>query len=117
MVVATVVASTLLALVAAASGVPKVAGAPRMVQEAAHLGVPRIGYVVIGWLELAAAAGLLGGLVVAPLGAAAAGGLVVMMTGAVASHARAGDRLAQATPALVVGIASAVTLGLRIATA
>lgn len=117
MFVATVVASVLLALVAAASGIPKIVGAARTVEEARHLGVPRLGYTVIGSLEVAAAAGVLAGLVVPPLGIAAAAGLVAMMAGAVASHARVGDRFAALAPALAVGIASAVTLGLRILTA
>jgi hypothetical protein len=116
MAVAGVIASVLLALVAAASAVPKIAGARQMLDEATHLGIPRTGYVVIGTLELAAAAGLLAGLAVAPLGVAAAGGLVLMMAGAVASHLRADDRTAALVPALGVGILSAATLVLRLAT-
>jgi hypothetical protein len=108
-----IIASTLLALVAAASGLPKVISTARTVDEARHLGIPRIGYTAIGSLELAAAAGLLAGLAVAPLGIAAAAGLVVMMAGAVAGHARVGDPFAAMAPALIVGMISAVTLGLR----
>jgi hypothetical protein len=114
--VATVIASALVALVAAASGFPKIIGAARTVEEARHLGLPRIGYTAIGSLELAAAAGVLAGLAVAPLGIAAAAGLVVMMAGAVATHARVRDPFAAMAPALVVGIASAATLGLRLLT-
>lgn len=115
MAVAGVLASVLLALVAAASGVPKLSGTRQMVDEAARLGIPRRGYVVIGALELAAAGGLLAGLALVPLGVAAAGGLVLMMAGAVVSHLRVGDRLAAMVPAIVVGIASALTFGLRLA--
>jgi hypothetical protein len=115
MVVASVIASVLLALVAAASGVPKVLSATQMIEEARHLGVPRIGYVAIGTLELAAGAGLLAGLALAPLGVAAAGGLLLMMAGAIVAHARAGDRIPAMVPAFVVAVASALTLGLRLA--
>lgn len=111
-----VIASILLALVATASAVPKLTGTRQMLDEATHLGIPRTGYIVIGALELAAAAGLLAGLAVPPLGIAAAGGLVLMMTGAVISHLRAGDRAAALAPALGVGLLSAATLALLLAT-
>ncbi len=117
MFVATVIASALLALVAAASGFPKIIGAARTAEEARHLDFPRSGYIAIGSIELAAAAGVLAGLAVAPLGIAAAAGLVVMMAGAVLSHARVGDPFAAMAPALIVGIASAATLALRLLTA
>ena len=116
MVVAGVIASVLLALIAAASAVPKLAGKRQMLDEATHLGIPRNGYVVIGALELAAAAGLLAGLALTPLGVAAAGGLVLLMAGAVIIHLRAGDHTAALIPALGVGIASAATFALRLAT-
>lgn len=111
----TVIASVLLAVVAVASGLPKIAGVAKMLDEARHLGVPRTGYVVIGTLEVAAGAGLLAGLAITPLGIAAAAGLTAMMAGAVITHARAGDRLPAMAPALGVGVASAVTLGLLLA--
>jgi len=116
MFVATVIASALVALVAAASGFPKIIGATRTIEEARHLGLPRLAYTAIGSLELAAAAGVLAGLAVAPLGITAAAGLVVMMVGAIASHARVGDPFAAMAPALIVGIASAAALGLRLLT-
>lgn len=111
-----IVASVLLALVAAASGVPKIASTPRMRDEATHLGIPRTGYVLIGALEIAAAIGLLAGLTQPPLGIAAAGGLVLMMAGAALTHLRAGDRTAAMAPALTVGLTAALTLTLRLAT-
>ena len=111
----TIIASVLLAVVAVASGLPKITGAARMLDEARHLGVPRTGYLAIGTLEVAAGAGLFAGLAIAPLGIAAASGLIVMMAGAVITHARAGDRLPAMAPALSVGAASAVTLGLLLA--
>jgi len=117
MLIATVIASILVALISAASGVPKIIGTAQTVEEAKHLGVPRIAYTIIGSLELAAAAALFAGLAVAPLGVAAAAGLVLMMTGAVASHARVGDTFAAMAPALIVGVASAITLTLRLFTA
>jgi hypothetical protein len=117
MIIATVIASVLVALVAAASGIPKIVGAAQTVEEARRLGVPRTGYTIIGSLELAAAVALLAGLAVAPLGIAAAAGLVLMMTGAVASHARVSDPFAAMVPAFIVGVASATALTLRLATA
>lgn len=117
MVIATVIASVLVALVSATSGIPKIIGTAQTVEEASHLGVPRIGYTIIGSLELAAAVALLAGIAVAPLGIAAAAGLVLMMAGAVASHTRVGDPFAAIAPALIVGVASAITLTLRLVTA
>jgi hypothetical protein len=117
MVIATVIASVLVALVSAASGIPKIIGTAQTVEEASHLGVPRTGYIIIGSLELAAAGGLLAGLAVAPLGIAAAAGLVLMMTGATASHARVGDPFTAMAPAVIIGVASATTLILRVITA
>ncbi len=115
MVVASVIASVLLAVVSAASGIPKILGTGQMRDEARHLGVPWTGYLVIGALELAAAGGLLAGIALAALSIAAAGGLVLMMAGAVAAHARAGDPLSAMAPALVVGAAAVLVLGLRVA--
>jgi uncharacterized membrane protein YphA (DoxX/SURF4 family) len=114
--IAGIVASVLLALVAAASGAPKIASTHQTRDEATHLGIPRTGYVVIGALEIAAAIGLLVGLARPLLGIAAAGGLVLMMAGAVLTHLRAGDRTAAMAPALAVGATAALTLTLRLAT-
>lgn len=114
--IAGIVASVLLTLVAAASGVPKIASTARMRDEATHLGIPRTGYVLIGALELAAAIGLLVGLARPLLGIAAAGGLVLMMVGAVLAHLRAGDRTAALAPAVAVGVTAALTLTLRLTT-
>ncbi|MGH3310664.1 MAG: DoxX family protein [Streptomyces sp.] len=115
MEIATTVTTVLVALVAAASGIPKVIGMAQTRAEAEHLGVPRTGYVVIGALEIAAGAGLLVGLAWPPLAVAAAVGLVLMMLGAVTSHVRVRDRFAAMVPALVVGALAAAALALRLA--
>jgi hypothetical protein len=57
-------------------------------------------------LELAGVAGVLIGLLWAPIGIAAAIGLALLSIGAVAVHMRAADRLADTAPA-VIGIALA----------
>ncbi len=116
MFITAVIASILLAVVCAASGLPKAIGAASAIAEARHLGIPRNGYIAIGLLELAAAGGLIGGLLIAPLGIAAATGMLLMMTGATISHLRVRDPLPATLPAMLTGAASAVTLILRLAT-
>ncbi|WP_413450298.1 DoxX family protein [Georgenia phoenicis] len=89
-----------LLLVAALS---KVTGQQAMRDMAAHLSVAWPRYRAIGFLELAAVAGIVAGLLWWPwLGVAAGGGVVLLMVGAVAFHARAKDPLAAMGPALAV---------------
>lgn len=113
LVVLTVVAGVVLA----AAGAAKVAAVPDMRTRAAHLGFSVGSYRAIGALELAGVAGLAVGLAWSPIGIAAAIGLVAMMVGAVVCHLRAGDRSADAAPAIVVGALVVAVLVLRVQTA
>lgn len=117
MFIATFALSALLALVFAFAGGSKVAGNAKLLEGGAHLGYSAGSYKVIGGLEAAGGAGLLIGLWLAPLGVAAATGLVLMMAGAVISHARVKDPVAETAAPLVLGLVTAAALVLRIVTA
>jgi uncharacterized membrane protein YphA (DoxX/SURF4 family) len=116
MTVTASVLTVLLALVLVATGGAKVAAVPDMRQRADHLGFDVRTFGAIGVLELAGVVGLVVGLFVPLLGLVAAVCLAALMAGAVVAHLRAGDRLAAAAPAVVVGalaVAVAVLSGLR----
>jgi DoxX-like protein len=117
MFAAAVVLSGLLAVFFAATGVPKIAGAKLMREVADHFGLADALVRGIGAAELAGAAGLVTGLVVAPLGIAAATGLVLLMAGAVAFHIRAKDPAGRIAGPAIAGLAAIATLALRAATA
>lgn len=93
--------SALLAAVCFLPGAAKLGSHPRMQGAAGHFGIPWPRYRLIGVAELAAAAGVLIGLVWLPLGVAAALGMAMLLIGALVAHRRAGDGLAHAAPALV----------------
>ena len=89
-------------LLAAACIVPaaaKLLGHPKMRASAAHFGIPWSRYRLIGVAELAAAVGVLAGVVGRPLGIAAASGMAALLVGALVAHRAAGDRPKEATPA------------------
>lgn len=93
-----------LLLVAALS---KVTGQQSMRDMAAHLGVPWPRYRAIGFLELAAVAGIVVGLWWTWLGVAAGAGVVLLMAGAVVFHARAKDAPSDMVPALALLVLAA----------
>jgi hypothetical protein len=97
-----VVLSVLLAVGCLIPGVAKVVGHPKMQAAAGHFGIPFGLYRLIGTAEVAAAAGVLAGLVWAPLGVAAASGMVLLLAGALLAHSRARDGFKQTTLAFVV---------------
>ena len=101
---ATVVVTLLLAALFTFSSSIKLLGVPKSLAIRDHLGVSPNQWRVIGGLELAGVAGVLAGLLWAPLGIAAAIGLALLSVGAVAFHLRASDRVAEMVPA-VIGIA------------
>ncbi len=101
---ATVVVTLLLAALFTFSSSIKLLGVPKSLTIRDHLGVSPNQWRVIGGLELAGVAGVLAGLLWAPLGIAAAIGLALLSIGAVAFHLRASDRAAEMVPA-VIGIA------------
>ena len=103
---ATVVVTLLLAGLFTFSASIKLLGVSKSLAIRDHLGVSPVQWRVIGALELAGVAGVLVGLLWAPIGIAAAIGLTLLSIGAVAFHVRASDRIAEMVPA-VIGVALA----------
>lgn len=93
--------SLLLVAVCLVPAAAKLAGHPAMRRAAAHFGVAWPRYRLIGVAELAAAAGVLTGLVWRPVGLAAAAGMTLLLVGALATHGRAHDNPRRAAPALI----------------
>ena len=93
--------SLLLAAVCLVPAAGKLLSHPKMLESAARFGISWRRYRLIGFAELAAAAGILAGIALRPLGVAAASGMAVLAIGALVVHRRAGDRLKEAAPALL----------------
>ncbi len=108
--IAKVVVTALLAALFGFAGLIKVVGLRQSLAIRDHFGVKPAQWRVIGLLELAGVAGVLVGLVWAPIGVAAAVGLALLVLGAIVFHVRASDSVADTIPA-VIG------LGLAVATA
>jgi DoxX-like family len=104
---ATVIVTVLLAALFTFSSSIKLLGVPQSLQIRDHLGVKSMQWRMIGVLELAGVAGVLVGLVWAPIGIAAAIGLALLSIGAIAFHVRASDGAVDTAPA-VIGVALAV---------
>jgi len=95
---------TISLLLAAACLLPaagKLTGNPKMRRSAAHFGIPRPRYRLIGVAELAAAAGVLAGLWWHPLGVAAAAGMGLLLLGAMITHRKVADSGKEMAPALL----------------
>ncbi len=87
-----IVLSLVLSLCLLLSGALKLLGAPRIVRLMADVGVTRPVHLhALGALQVAGAVGLVGGLVLPPIGVAAAVGLVLYFGGAIGAHVRAHD--------------------------
>lgn len=110
MTFATTILPVLLALAFAALGTAKVRAMPAMRELAAEAGFSTAAYRRIGLLELAAAIGLLLGLLQPLIGALAAIGLLFLLTGAVVVHVRKGAGPRKAAPALVCALLVAAYL-------
>jgi hypothetical protein len=93
----------------------KLSARPAMQASAEHFGIAWEQYRLIGVAELAAAAGVLGGLVWPPLGIAAAGGMAALTAGALVMHARAGDDPRNAGSAVLVLLVAVAYLALALA--
>ena len=113
MFVATAVLTIVLALVFLGAGIPKILATKTSLQMRDQLQIDAQLYRVVGFLEIAAAAGLLVGLGVPVLGAAAAGGLALLMIGGIVTHIRAGDAKGS-LPAVVFFVATVAAAVLRI---
>jgi hypothetical protein len=105
---ATVVVTILLAALFTFSASIKLLGVAKSLEIRDHLGVKPLQWRLIGVCELAGVAGVLVGLVWAPIGIAAAIGLALLTIGAIAYHVRMSDRIADLAPA-VIGVALALT--------
>ncbi|MGB3409915.1 MAG: DoxX family protein [Microthrixaceae bacterium] len=108
MFIATVIVSILLALMVTMSAAMKLQKNDKVV-EGIHgtVGVPLNMFPVLAGLELAAAAGLIIGLWIAPIGIAAAIGLTVYFLGAIISHIRVGDTKGIGGPMLPLALSIA----------
>ena len=93
MFAATAILSGLLAFVFGAAAIGKLTKMKAELDKASRLRISWSRYRLIAVPEAAAAAGLLAGFVIAPLGVAAATGLVVLMAGALAFRIRVRDRI------------------------
>lgn len=113
---ASLVLLVVVSVVLLATGGLKVVAAAPMRERAAHLGYPLGAFRVVGALELAGVAGLWAGRHgPLALGVAAGIALVVLMAGALASHLRVGDGIADVVPAVVVGALLVALLALGVA--
>ncbi|MEU7826244.1 DoxX family protein [Catellatospora sp. NPDC049133] len=110
MTLATIVLAVLLALIFAALGGAKIKAVPAMRELAAEAGFSTAAYRRIGLLEVAAALGLLLGLLQPLIGASAGVGLLLLLGGAVVVHVRKGDGPRKYAPALVCAALVAVYL-------
>ena len=106
--------TVILAAVFLSTAVPKLAGKAQMRQRMDHLGVSPGLTRVLGVLELAAVAGLLLGLLWAPLGIAAAVGIALQMVGAVVYHARAKDPAAETLTPVIFAVAAVALVVLHV---
>ncbi|WP_395575061.1 DoxX family protein [Streptomyces sp. BK79] len=111
----TTVVALLLCAVYVGAGTAKIVGAPAMRADAGRLGLSVRGQQGIGVLEVIGGAGLALGLWYPPLTTGAAIGIVLLMAGALVFHRRAGDTVVTAMPALVLGLAVALTAALDLA--
>ncbi|MER7702452.1 DoxX family protein [Kitasatospora sp. NPDC097605] len=113
MFIATLIVTTLFALVLFFSAYGKLVRDPQQMRTLDHVGFPARWVPLLAAAETAGAAGILIGLAWPPLGVAAALGLIGYFTGAVASHLRVRDwRIQSSAVLLLVAVA---TLVLRLA--
>ena len=115
MFLATAIVSVLLAAALAYAAVRKLSHRPEIVQSYVRVGVPEDRLDYLAALLLAGSAGLVAGLVWAPIGVAAAIGVVCYFALAVAAHIRADDVENLPTPA-VIELMALAALTLRVAT-
>jgi hypothetical protein len=83
------------------AGISKITGQPAMRQAAQHFSIAWDRYRLIGFLEVAAAVGILLGLWLNGLGLLAGLGVAALMAGAVVFHVRKGDPTKAMAPAFV----------------
>jgi hypothetical protein len=113
MFTATVVLSGMLAFVFGAGAVGKLTMMRSELDKASKLKISWPRYRLIAVPEAAAAAGLLAGLGIAPLGIAAAAGLVALMAGALAFRIRVHDAIPFLLGDAALLVLAAITAALR----
>jgi hypothetical protein len=116
MLVVTAVVSILLAAALAFAAVRKLSHRPEVVASYTRVGVPEDRLNLLALILMAGAAGLVVGLVWAPIGIAAAIGVIVYFALALGAHVRADDLANLPTPA-VIELLAVAALALRLATA
>ena len=102
----TTILAALLIIAFAAAGTAKIAAVPAMRERAEHVGFSVAAYRRIGLLEILAVLGLLIGAFIPVVGSLAALGLLMLLGGALVTHLRNGDGLAEIAPAVVLGVLS-----------
>ena len=112
----TAIASALLACLLAFAAVRKLSHREEVVRGYLRVGVPESRLDQLAAILLAAAAGLLAGIVWSPIGIAAAAGVVVYFAVAIGAHVLTGDAAHLPTPVTLELLALA-TLALRLAVA
>ena len=117
MFITTAILAVLLAVGFTAAAIPKILANEEAAANAQHVGFSVQAFRIIGLLEFAGAAGVLIGLLWAPLGVAAAMGLVLVSIGGLASHLRVKDKPKAAAPVVLFGVLALSVLVLRLATA
>ena len=117
MFVACVVVTAILAFASFGSAMGKIQGIPQMADLMSSVGVSAPTARILGFIQLAGAAGIILGLFWAPIGIAAAGGLTLYYLGAMAAHARAKHPVKQVFFPVPLVVLSLAALVLRIVTA
>jgi DoxX-like family len=115
MTVASAIVSVLLAALLTFAAARKLSHRESVVQTYVRVGVPEDKLDYLAMILLAGAAGLLLGLLWAPIGVAAAIGVICYFIIAVAFHVRAHDEKNLPTP-LVITLIAVAALALRLAT-
>lgn len=114
MTLAASILAVLLALVFSALGTAKILALQPMRKLAAEAGFSNAAYRRIGLLEVAAAIGLLIGLIKPLIGALAGAGLLLLLAGAVVAHLRKGDGPRKYAPAVICGLLVAAYLAIHL---
>jgi hypothetical protein len=104
------IVSCLLAALATYAALRKLSHRPEVVATYTAVGVPEERLDALAALLLAGAAGLVAGLLWAPIGIAAAAAFVVYFLVAIAAHVRAGDTRNLPTPLLMELLAAAALI-------
>jgi len=119
MFVSTVILAILLGACFIMLGFAKVTDMKVMAEMRQHLGVPRVFFMLIGALEILGGAGVMFGLHsdLAVIGVLAGVGLVGMTIGAGFYHQKAGDKMKDWLPAVLVGSLVIIYMILRIGSA